>query len=455
MKDGGIKERVTNLKGFAVKKTLNGMVFALPMFSEDFLLARAERYVSNLNYPEAQEFVRALILQVKRRFPRLHRNTRRGAVNFIVNALFYKEPLRDAFQEKNGFSPPILLVISPTMRCNLACEGCYAGMYERKEDLPPEVFDRVLTEAEEMGIYFMVISGGEPLLYEPLMDTVTKHPDLTFMMYTNGTLIDKKTAERIAELGNLMPCISVEGYEEETDRRRGKGVYAKVNRAMDNLRDAGALFGFSATATRFNNELLVSEEFIDHYIGKGCFIGWYFQYMPVGTEPSLELMTTPEQREYRRREVNRLRRDKQILLSDFWNDGPLVGGCLSGGRSYLHINCRGDVEPCVFAHFSVDNIKRKPLKEVLNSPFFRAIRERQPFSDNLLRPCMIIDHPHILRELVTAHAAFPTHPEAEGIITKLADALDQYGAAYGAIADPVWEREYAPRRAASEGPTIA
>ncbi len=430
-----------NFKNYALKKTLNGLIFALPTVSDDFLLRKAERYVSTIRYPEAREFVRALILQTKKKLPRLSKNVRQGAVNFITNALFYKTPLRDAFEEENGFAPPIVLVISPTMRCNLACEGCYAGMYTKQEDLPLEVFDRVLTEAEEMGIYFIVVSGGEPLLYKPLFEMCEKHRDITFMMYTNSTLIDRKTAAEIARLGNVLPCISVEGFEEETDSRRGKGVYAKINQAMDNLREEGALFGFSATVTRLNKDLWVRDEFVEHYINKGCFIGWYFQYMPVGTEPSLELMTTPEQRDYRRRRINELRREKQILLSDFWNDGHLVGGCLSGGRSYMHINCKGEVEPCVFAHFAVDNIKDKTLKEVLNSGFFKAIRARQPFHDNLLRPCMIIDHPYILREVVKEGGAVPTHPEAEGIITTLASALDEYGSAYGAISDPVW-REY-------------
>lgn len=441
-----------NLKKFALKNTIKGAMFALPVMSEDFLLSKSERYVNSIEWPEGQEFIRALILQVKRRFPELNRNVRQGALDFITNALVFKKQTRDAFMAEHGFSPPLLLVISPTMRCNLACEGCYAGMYSREEDLPEEIFERILREAEAMGIYFIVISGGEPMMYKPLLPAVERHPGLTFQMYTNSTLIDKEMAGRIAELGNIMPCISVEGYAAETDRRRGEGVYAKIEQAMANLREAGALFGFSATATRANNELLSSDEFVDHYVDKGCFIGWYFQYMPVGTEPSLELMTTPEQRDRRRERVSTLRREKQIVLADFWNDGHLVGGCLSGGRTYLHINCRGDVEPCVFAHFSVDNIKEKSLEEVLCSEFFRAIRERQPFHDNLMRPCMIIDHPQVFREVVASCGAVPTHPGAEGVITTLAGALDEYGAAYGEICDAVWEREYAVRASERKGP---
>jgi MoaA/NifB/PqqE/SkfB family radical SAM enzyme len=434
---------VYGIRDYAIKKTINGLIFVLPSVSDEKLLSFAEKFVGGIKYPEGQEFVRSLILQVKNRLPELHKNVRHGAINFLTDALFYKSRVREAFEEKNGFSPPLLMVISPTMRCNLRCVGCYAGMYSKKDDLPKEVLDRILTEAKEMGIYFIVISGGEPFSYQPLLDIFKKHHDVTFQVYTNGTLIDRKLAQEIAELGNVIPCISVEGYREETDARRGEGVYAKVLQAMDNLKEARALFGFSATVTRFNNDMLATDDFVDFYMEeKGCFIGWYFQYMPIGTRPSLELMTTPEQRIYRLERINKMRREKRALISDFWCDGPLVGGCLAGGRNYLHINQNGDVEPCVFAHFAVDNIKDKPLVEALDSEFFRSIRERAPYHPNLLRPCMIIDHPYVLRESVAQCGAHPTHPEAEGILTELAPDLDRYGEEYGRLADEVWMESY-------------
>ncbi len=443
-------------RDYMIKKTINGLIFVLPNVPDEKLLSFAEKFVKDIKWPDGQEFVRNLILQVKRRLPELHRNVRRGAINFLTDALFYKARVREEFERREGFSPPLLLVISPTMRCNLRCVGCYAGMYSKKDDLPAEVLDRVINEAKEMGIYFIVISGGEPFFYEPLLDTFRRHGDVTFQVYTNGTLIDRKLAEEIAELGNVIPCISVEGYGEETDQRRGRGVYEKVLRAMDNLREAKALYGFSATVTRFNSDLLTSEEFVDFYMEeKGCFIGWYFQYMPIGTRPSLDLMTTPEQRIQRWERINRMRRERRALISDFWCDGPLVGGCMAGGHNYLHINQNGDVEPCVFAHFAVDNIKEKSLAEALNSDFFRSIRARRPYHPNLLRPCMIIDHPYVLRECVAQSGARPTHPEAEGILTELAPELDAYGEEYGRLADEIWMEYYQEPSLRKEGGSIA
>jgi MoaA/NifB/PqqE/SkfB family radical SAM enzyme len=434
---------VSVIRDYAIKKTINGLILVLPNIPDDKLLSFAEKFVSGITWPDGQEFIRNLILQLKNRLPDLHKNVRHGAINFLTDALFYKARLREAYEKEHGYSPPLLLVISPSMRCNLKCVGCYAGMYSKKDDLPKDVFDRVIGEAKEMGIYFNVISGGEPFRYKHLLDVCRKHHDVTFQVYTNGTLIDRRLAQEIAEMGNIIPCISVEGYREETDARRGEGVYDKVVQAMDNLREAKTLFGFSATVTRFNSDILTSEDFVDYYMDeKGCFIGWYFQYMPIGTRPSLELMTTPEQRIQRLERITSIREKKKALISDFWCDGPLVGGCLAAGRRYLHINQNGDVEPCVFVHFAVDNIKEKTLSEALESDFFKAIRERAPYHPNLLRPCMVIDHPYVLRECVAQCGAQPTHPEAEGVIGELAPDLDLYGEEYGRLADPIWEERY-------------
>jgi len=361
-------------------------------------------------------------------------------VNFFTNALFMGYGTRKEILAKEGIMPPFFFVISPTMRCNLNCYGCYAGQYKKSDELDFETVCRIISEARDMGMYFVTISGGEPFFYEDLLDIFERHHDISYQIYTNGTLIDDKVVERLVSLGNAAPAISVEGYEAETDARRGKGTYAKVRDAMGRLKDAGALFGFSATVTRHNVDLLSSEEFVDTMVDRGCAFGWYFIYIPIGREPQLDLMPTPEQRDMLRQRVKRMRSTKPILVADFWNDGPLVGGCIAGGRRYLHINCKGDVEPCVFVHFAVDNIKEKSLMEAVKSPFFTSIRERQKINnENPLLPCMIIDHPETLRELVAEHGAYPTHEGAETLVNEMADYLDSYAVEYGKLANEAWK----------------
>ena len=416
----------------------------VPFLSDKRLISLARKQIDLIDYEQGKIFMERLLVLTKNGLSSCSPNARKGIlVSFLANNFLLGLVRKREFRERENLRPPDLLVISPSMRCNLGCYGCYAGMYQRKDDvLSFGTIDRILNEAKEIGIHFIVISGGEPFFREDLLDIFDMHNDVFFQVYTNGTLIDGKMAERLAELGNVLPCISVEGFEKETEERRGKGVFARITGAMDNLREAGVLFGFSATATHQNNEFIVSDEFVDFYVEKGCFIGWYFNYIPIGRRPALDLMPTPEQRDYRRRKLNEQRIKKNIALADFWNDGALTGGCIAGGREYLHINANGDVEPCVFVHFAVDNILEKSLTEVLKSDFFRAIQERQPYSENHLLPCMIIDHPSVLRDVVSETGARPTHPDAETIITELSPDLDEYARRYGEIADRAWVQEY-------------
>lgn len=379
----------------------------------------------------------------------LHPNIRKKFIrNFMLNAGVLGAQKREAFAKKEGFYPPFLLVISPTMRCQLDCTGCYAGDYTKEDDMSEELLDDLLTQAKEMGIYFVTISGGEPFLRKELLFKMAeKHDDMFFQIYTNGQLITKEVAEKIVELGNLAPAISVEGFEKATDARRGDGVYKHVLEAMKNLKEVKALFGFSATFTKLGAEVMSSEEFLDFYVEQGCNFGWYFLYIPIGKFPNVELMATPEQRDKLRKFVHKIRFKKPIFIGDFWNDGPFVSGCMSGGRNYCHIISTGDVEPCVFCHFAVDNIKEKPLKEILQSPFFKAIRGEYPHdkkTKNLLTPCMVVDNPEILRKVVKEHNAKPSHPGSDSIINdpKIKAHLDDYSKEYHKLADPVWEKEY-------------
>lgn len=340
---------------------------------------------------------------------------------------------------------PAFMVISPTYACNLKCTGCYAGEYGDKHQMEPELFDKIISEGKSLGFYFYVISGGEPFTYRPLWDILAKHDDCYFLIYTNGTLIDEKTAEKIARLGHIAPALSIEGKEEETDFRRGIGTFQRLLTAFTNLRNAQAVYGVSITHTRRNHKILMADEFWDMLIENKAIFTWIFQYIPIGLAPDLSLMVTPEERLDRLCLLKRLRREKEILVADFWNDGPHVNGCLAGGANYFHINADGYVEPCVFVHFALDNIKEKPLVEILNSPFFREIRERAPYGENLLRPCMVIDRPEILRELYHKYQLRPTHPGAETILTSLAPAIREAAESWAKISSPIWEKEYARR----------
>jgi hypothetical protein len=109
----------------------------------------------------------------------------------------------------------------------------------------------------------------------------------------------------------------------------------------------------------------------------------------------------------------------------------------------MHINHKGDAEPCIFAHFSTHNIKKCSLREILNSPYFKAVRKRQPFNDNLFLPCMLIDNPNAFRDIYQESCPYPSHPGAETLIEdeKLKSELDKYSKSVKEVYEKVWEEE--------------
>jgi MoaA/NifB/PqqE/SkfB family radical SAM enzyme len=363
--------------------------------------------------------------------------------NFFVNTLLIGVQKNNEAEKKYGVPGLFTILISPTMRCNLKCIGCYAGEYTKKDDLPIEVVDKIITQGKELGTYLYTILGGEPFIREDMFEIYKKHSDCAFQVFTNGTLLDEEMVKKIKDVGNVMPVLSIEGFEKETDERRGKGVFKKLMDSMDLLRENGILFGYSTTYTKLNADIVTSEEFLDMLIDKGAFWGWYFLYMPVGREPSAELMATPEQRKRLGEFIRWARENKPIWPMDFWNDAPFVTGCIAGGRRYIHINHKGEVEPCIFLHFSGGNIKEMNLVDILKSSLFKTIRKFQPFNKNLLMPCEIIDEPKVFRYIYKKTHPKATDLDADLIATdeKLMSDLDKYSKEVAKLMNEVWEKE--------------
>ncbi len=371
-----------------------------------------------------------------------------------------------------GSVPPKFVLVSPTGTCNLRCVGCYAESDPGNHaSLDFDTFDRILTEKRKLwGSYFTVISGGEPFLWRDgerdLLDMVAKHDSEYFLVYTNGTLIDDETARRMAELGNISPAVSVEGFEKETDARRGNGTHRKVLAAFDNLRRHGVPFGVSVTPTRDNWNVITSDAFADFYFDEqGAMYCWSFQYMPIGRGQTVDLMVSPEDRVEMLRRLQRLIRERKVFVGDFWNSGPTSRGCICAGRGsggYIYIDWNGDITPCAFVPYSTDNIHRiyssgGDLNTALDSPLFKRIRDwqdrygfAQPAEevDNWLCPCVIRDHFDILREAVLETGARPINEEAAIAIRdpEYCRRMVEYGRDIKRLTDPIWAEEYVAAR---------
>ena len=349
------------------------------------------------------------------------------ALNLGFDAMLYGTKLMHESREKYQCNIPWLILMDPTSACNLKCTGCWAAEYGHLLNLSFEDMDRVITQGKELGIYLYMLTGGEPLVRKKdVIRLCEKHNDCVFHAFTNGTLVDDEFCQEMQRVGNLSLSISLEGYEEVNDGRRGKGVYQKVMHAMELLKAHKLPFGVSTCYTSANVDSVSSEEFFDHIIDCGALFVWFFHYMPTGNDAVVELMPNPQQREKMYHKIREYRSTKAIFGMDFQNDAQYVGGCIAGGRRYLHINANGDVDPCVFIHYSNANIYENTLLEALKSPIFMAYHDGQPFNENMLRPCPMLENPQKLRKMVEESGAKSTDLQSPESVEHLCAKCDAY-----------------------------
>ncbi len=310
------------------------------------------------------------------------------------------------------------ILIDPTNACNLKCIGCWANEYDPTQ-LTYEKLDEIMIEAQKLGTMDILMTGGEPLLRkQDILKLAGKHRKLFFGIFTNGHLIDCAFVERMVQLGNISPFISIEGFEEDTDFRRGKGSYNTAISKMDLLKEHDIGFGFSLCYHKKNYKTVTSDEFLDFLREKGAWFGWAFGYRPIGNDADMSLCLNAEERAYVRNTINDYCKRHDFTIIDLFNNGHQAYGCVGAGNGYIHINANGDVEPCAFCHYSDSNLHEMSLQKALQSPFFRAFRNGQPFSKNPLQPCPMYDIPDAIVQVAkktgakSTHFSSPESPEA-------------------------------------------
>ena len=363
----------------------------------------------------------------------------------IVDANILAWPVQERAREKYRCNIPWAILLDPTSACNLHCTGCWAAEYGHALNLSYEDICSIIDQGRELGCHVYIYTGGEPLVRKAdLIRVCERYPECVFLCFTNATLIDEGFCQDMIRVANFVPAISAEGNEHTTDARRGDGTYAKIERAMDLLREHELPFGISACWTRANADAIATEENMDWMIGKGALFCWYFHFMPVGRSSTPELIPTPEQRERMYRFVREMRGRKPLFTMDFQNDGEFVGGCIAGGRRYLHINAAGDVEPCVFIHYANANIHDVSLLDALRSPLFMKYYEGQPFNTNHLRPCPMLENPDDLPRMVAETGARSTDLVEQETPEQLREKTAAAAAAWAPVAERLWADEADP-----------
>ena len=435
MKKFGLEQAFNYLYKDPDKNLLKLMDWADKFVGDEFVSQRKmiREAITNPEHPY-YSFIRRLLFEVD---PNVMKTT---AVNFFINSAMVGWPKQEECRKKYGCNIPWTILLDPTSACNLHCTGCWAAEYGNKLNLTVDEIDNIIAQGKELGIYFYIYTGGEPLVRKKdLIHLCEKHSDCVFLCVTNATLIDEAFADEMLRVGNFVPAISLEGFEDATDGRRGTGVYQKVIKAMELLKRKKLIYGISACYTSANFESITSEEFYDKLIEMGAYFIWYFHYMPVGNDASVDLLPTPEQRTETYRRIRHYRATKPRFALDYQNDAEYVGGCIAGGRRYLHINANGDLDPCVFIHYSDSNIREKTLLESLQSPMMMAYHDGQPFNENMLRPCPMLENPEKLRKMVEESGAHSTDLQSPESADHLCAKCDSYAEHWKPVAEELWK----------------
>ena len=313
--------------------------------------------------------------------------------------------LRQRAEEKGEHVPPFLIA-SITSQCNLHCAGCYARSNhacvdsEAKQQLTEQEWFKIFNEAKEIGVGFILLAGGEPLIRKDIVKIAGKLPEVLFPIFTNGTMINEEYLSLFDKYRNLIPILSIEGKEEITDLRRGEGVYKQLISSMEKIKQNKLLFGTSVTVTTENISEVTSEEFINQLSENGCKGVVYVEYVPV-TDESKELALGDDEREYFKDRLATIREShSDLLFISFPGDEKTSGGCLAAGRGFFHINSHGGAEPCPFSPYSDTNVKETSLKEVMKSRLFSKLKESNLLTQDHIGGCILFEQKDLVEELM-------------------------------------------------------
>ena len=308
--------------------------------------------------------------------------------------------------EKKGEHIPPFLIASITSKCNLHCAGCYSRCNQATVDSEPvsqlsgEDWLRIFDEADDLGISFILLAGGEPMLRRDVIESAATKPNILFPIFTNGTYMNERYLELFDKSRNLLPIMSIEGEQDTTDARRGKGVYDRLISNMDALRARGIIFGSSVTVTTENIREVTSDAFLQKLTNRGCKAVIFVEFVPV-TEESKELAPGDAEREYLSNEIARLRSDHpEMVYISFPGDEKSSGGCVAAGRGFFHINSHGGAEPCPFSPYSDVNVRSTSLRDAIRSPLFVSLREGDLLNDDHTGGCVLYEKRDIVEAMI-------------------------------------------------------
>ncbi len=350
-------------------------------------------FVDTLNKSLARDI--RLALKISLANPRL-------AIFLIKTILKQKHAVRKRkYWIREGTHVPPFMIISVTRKCNLTCAGCYSRILHNNlnNELSAGQFQRIISEANQLGISVIFLAGGEPFMRQDIIDIATDFPEIIFPVFTNGLLIDLEVLFKLRKYRNIVPIISIEGHITETDQRRGEGVFKHFLKLAAQMKMLEIFWGVSITVTRTNADKVLSDAFIKQIIDTGCRLFVFVEYVPIKRETE-NLVLTAEQRWKLNYSKDRFRRKFNVLFTAFPGDEEKYGGCLAAGRGFIHVNPTGNIEPCPFAPYSDTNLNQINLKEALQSEFLKTIRSNHDKLTETTGGCALWENKKWVRSLL-------------------------------------------------------
>ncbi len=333
------------------------------------------------------------------------KNPRESAFMLRFAAASKKASKKRAEEEKAGIHVPPFIIASITSSCNLNCAGCYSRHNHATVDAKPvrqlrsEEWLDIFDQAEDIGVSFILLAGGEPMIRRDIIKAAGNKPNILFPIFTNGTFMDDDYFELFDKSRNLIPVMSIEGDRETTDKRRGAGVYDKLVSNMSLLQEKGLIFGASVTVTKDNIEEVTGEEFIDSLAEKGCKLVIYVEFVPVDDEAS-NLAPDDADREFLKERISVLRKEyEETVFVSFPGDEKSSGGCIAAGRGFFHINSHGDAEPCPFSPYSDINVRDTSLLEAIDSKLFASLRDGGYLKEDHAGGCVLFEKRELVEKL--------------------------------------------------------
>ena len=298
---------------------------------------------------------------------------------------------------------PAFNMISVNEACNLACSGCWVTRGGRKS-LTIQQIEGIILESKRHGSKFFGILGGEPLMYKGLLDIFQRHHDCYFQLFTNGTLLTDEVALKLRKAGNVTPLISIEGLEEESDRRRqSDDVYQRTLSGVHACRKAGLIFGVAASICRGNYDELVTRQHIERVAREGAAYLWYYIYRPVGADARPEQALTREQIRGLREFLVRERLDAPVVLIDVYWDDKGEAMCPGATGMSHHVSPSGALEFCPVIQLASDflNSDASNLTQLYEQS--RFLTEMRSKVAQATRGCIIMDNPELLVQMLQGY----------------------------------------------------